>query len=503
MQTKEKAPMSFQNFKLRVNRTPTSQRSYQKFSARDFVSVRGYTLEEIESAIKQGDAADLREISMFFMRTSGVYRSVIDYYANLLLYFTVVTPIFDFKKKINKDKLVKTYDRACEFIEDLNVPVNFSRILREMLISGIYYGILREEDGVNGKVTIQDLPISYCRTRFKTSSNLNIPEFNVMYFLTIKDEDERNEAISNYPTIVRRHWKRWRRGEELSPWVEIPPALGGLCFYYGDKTPLFVATIPDIVKYNDAVDRQAERDENELYKLLIQRMPVDSKGELVFKLEEIADIHDSVGAMLQNVDTVDVLTTFGETSLESLQDSTASAQSQNRITKYKQSTYDAFGVTSLLFNASGSASVPYSMSKDEALVIGLSNLFQAWIGEQLNYRYARTNLEFDFVILPITVNNKQKIQGQYFRGAQYGYSKIYAGVALGIKQRNLTSLVTFENDYLNLTETMIPLMSSYTSNTSAGASSKSPESDDKKVGRPELSTEEKSAKTIQNEQVNT
>jgi len=37
-----------------------------------------------------------------------------------------------------------------------------------------------------------------------------------------------------------------------------------------------------------------------------------------------------------------------------------------------------------------------------------------------------------------------------------------AGVAMGIKQRDLISVIDFENNLLNLDEKMIPLMSSYT-----------------------------------------
>jgi hypothetical protein len=39
----------------------------------------------------------------------------------------------------------------------------------------------------------------------------------------------------------------------------------------------------------------------------------------------VADIHASIAAMLADLDTVDVLTTFGDTSLESLQESTAAS----------------------------------------------------------------------------------------------------------------------------------------------------------------------------------
>jgi len=35
---------------------------------------------------------------------------------------------------------------------------------------------------MNHKVVITDLPLEYCRTRFKDFNNLNVLEFNVTYF---------------------------------------------------------------------------------------------------------------------------------------------------------------------------------------------------------------------------------------------------------------------------------------------------------------------------------
>ena len=84
---------------------------------------------------------------------------------------------------------------------------------------------------------------------------------------------------------------------------------------------------------------------------------------------------------------------------------------------------------------------------------------------------------------------------------------MYAGVALGIKQPNLISLISFENDFLNMTEKMIPLQSSY---TTSGKDIKNEEDAENKAtssgtenitdegGRPALKTEEKSEKTMSN-----
>ena len=93
----------------------------------------------------------------------------------------------------------------------------------------------------------------------------------------------------------------------------------------------------------------------------------------------------------------------------------------------------------------------------------------------------------------------------YFTGAQYGYSKMRAGVASGMKQISQLSMVSFENDFLKMAERMIPLQSSYTSsgapgesNGGSGGTKKTTVTVGNQGGRPELPDEEKSEKTQAN-----
>lgn len=264
-----------------------------------------------------------------------------------------------------------------------------------------------------------------------------------------------------------------------------------------------IASIPELRKLKDAIGREERRDENELYKLLIQRMPIDNDGELVFELDEVAEIHAGVADMLRDEDTVEVLTTFGETTLENLQDSTSATQSADRIEKYRHNAWNALGRSELLFNADNSSSLTYSIKKDESLMKSYLNMYNTWIKFHLNLRFARTGLTFDFEILPITMFNMKDFSSIYFQNAQFGYSKMYAGVANGIKQMDQISLMTFENDFLQMNEKMIPLQSSYTSsgNEKSGEGEKKGSSTtksndlNKTGGRPELPDEEKSEKT--------
>ena len=330
-----------------------------------------------------------------------------------------------------------------------------------------------------------------------------------MYFEHIHDIALREEAVQSFPPIVQKAWRRWVQNQKQDPWVMIPAAAGGISFsFVNDQTPMLIASIPELKKLDDAVGREEKRDDNELYKLLIERMPIDSKGQLVFPLEEVADIHASVATMLQDIDTVDVLTTFGETDLESLQDSSAATQSVNRLEKYRTNAWNALGRSEILYNATNSSSLAYQIKKDETVMMGYLNIYETWIKFLLNERFVRKGLTFDFELLPTTVFNKQDLQQSYFRGAQYGYSKMFAGVAMGIKQRDQLSLMNFENDFLDMSQKMIPLQSSYTTSNSGEKNSSSSVQNatvssqsndlDNTGGRPELPDEQKSEKTQAN-----
>ncbi len=472
--------------------------------------VRGdFSLEEIQEIIRSGDIIALRELSRYFYRTNSEYRANIDYLAHLPLYDTVIIPNFE-EGKGSKAQITKAFYNACSFIDKLDIPNTFTNITAQWIKNGIYYGILRME---GDKPTIQDLPLEYCRSRFKDFNNLNILEFNLVYFEHITDKNYKNEVITSFPAVVQKAWVDWTRAsKKTDPWVMIPASEGGVCFFFQhDQTPLLIASIPSLKKKDDAIGREEKRDENELYKLLIQKMPVDKDGELVFQLEEIADIHDSVSDMLRDINTVDVLTTLGDTSLESIQESTSATQSADRIDKYRKNAWDALGRGNILFNPDGSSSLAYMIKKDEALMIAYLNIYETWLKFHLNHKFARTGLTFDFEIIPTTVFNRKDLQGIYFSGAQYGYSKMFAGIVMGIKQMSQLSLMIFENDFLKMSEKMIPLQSSYTTpggvvagegknNSSAQKSSNSTSGRNinNTGGRPELPDEQKSEKTQAN-----
>ena len=493
--------------RYQISRVPLDSRQLGRWGNYRANSVRNrdFTIEEIEDIIRSGSLDEIRELSRYYYRTNSLYRMNIDVLASLPLYYTMVTPIFT-SGKGSQAQITKAFYNACNFVEKLDVKNTLFRVTKEWLKTGVYFGILQEK---LGKIVLVDLPLQYCRTKFKDFNNLNVLEFDITYFnYKYIDEVEREQAVQTFPEVVKKAWKDYKANKLDDTWVMIPASAGGVAFCFTeDQTPVLIAAIPQLRHLKDAEGREEQRDENELYKLLIQQMPIDNNGELVFELEEIEQIHAGVAEMLQQLDTVDVLTTVGEAKLENLQDSSAATQSSNRLDKYDKQAWDALGRSVLLFNSDGSSSLPYSIKKDESLMKGYLNAYDTWIKYLINQRFARTGLTFDFEILPITIFNQKEFAGDCLQAAQFGYSKMRAGVAYGIKQTNQISLIAFENDFLKMHEKMIPLMSSYTQTdgeeknnsskqkSSGGSGSKNINNTG---GRPTLPDEKKSEKTEAN-----
>lgn len=478
------------------NMVGISTKSYRRYSSNSDPVFKEFNLEKIRDILASGDPVALRELSRFMARYSGIYHRTLEYYAHLLLFDYVVTP--KMTKSVDKTKLMARYNAALDFLDKLNVAPTMQYITSRILLQGAYYGFLRV---FNGGVTIQELPIEYCRSRFKSPNGVYLLEFNVRYFETL---GENPGVLDAFPAEVRLYYQRYKEktNEKIDPWMPVPATLG-VAFYFEDFIPLFARSIPEFYRLEQAQDREADRDKEELEKLLINEMPISNKtDEPIFTMDETEVMHAGMVQMLQNNDHIDVLTTYGDAELVQAQDLSGQSQ-RNSLEKFTTTLYDNLGVSGQLFNAEGNTALRYSVDKDTSLMFNFAMQYATWLTFIVNERYSAPALNFDVEFLPTTIHNRKELMDTYLKGAQYGYSKIYVGVAQGIKQSNLINLVNFENDILDLSNKMLPLQSSHTlsnSQNSDGNSGNTTNSGDNnnEPGRPELPDANKSDKTIAN-----
>jgi hypothetical protein len=105
-------------------------------------------------------------------------------------------------------------------------------------------------------------------------------------------------------------------------------------------------------------------------------------------------------------------------------------------------------------------------------------------------------------LLNTTVYNYKELAKQYKDLASMGYSKMLPLIALGQSQSSILASAYFETQVLDLVSLFIPPLTSNTMNSDAlkTAKDKNKSSEDKKPGRKQKAEDEKSDKTIANQE---
>ena len=510
MPREERDLSQFKAFAQKIIRTPQSDASYRNRFGRVYSTVHdeGFSQEEINEILSSGDVNDIRDLSRFFTRFSGTYARAMQYYSSLLNYGYMLVPHYDLDNKPNAKKIKKQYKDMFKYVKSMNLDYRLPKINEKIFSEGVYYGLLIETE--KNRPIFYSLPAKYCRTRFNDENDLPVLELNCTYFDAITSNDTERKAVLNlFPKYVQARYNRSK--QLLSSWVEIPVVDGGMCFRYNDEClPPLAASISTVADLQKARDREATHDTKALQKILIQKLPIDkTTGELLFSLEEAAALHEGTCRMVQDQETIDVLTTYAEIKLESVQDEeSASSASSNRLAKYVDSVYDELGIAGEIFNPeSGSTALTYSIKKDISIMFAWSKQYEVWLNAILRNKAKNDNFYFTIRFFPTSSIFQDDDVDMYLKVAQYGYPKALVASAMGVDMSDLFQMSHFENEVYKMTEMMVPLQSSYTtpgeeekSNSSEKSSKTTKTSPDlsNEGGRPEKSITKRSDKTVAN-----
>jgi hypothetical protein len=247
----------------------TNELTYQcRFdNARNIVQkLKDYTPEEISAIITSGSLSEQQKLSRNYFYKDGYYKQIIIYYATLLKYVGLLIPNPSTGKNLSTSHIQKRYYNALDYVENMQLPVFLTNVAQRALVDGCYYGIKVESD----KKTFQviDLPSGYACSRFKDVYGNDIVEFDVSYFATITDKEQRNAALAAYPKIISKAWSEYSKGKRKTKWLIIPKEYG-ICFPFFDGRPLFLNIIPSTIDYDEAIATQRERDVEEIRKIIV------------------------------------------------------------------------------------------------------------------------------------------------------------------------------------------------------------------------------------------
>lgn len=413
-----------------------------------------YTKQEIQNIVNYGTPVEQAALSTYFFYTSGLYKRIILHYATFLSYSWILVPHLNNKKdKITDKKNANAYYDASEFCSSFQIERKCAVFAKEILVKGAYYGLIHD---TGDYVAIQDLPFDYCRSRYKNQQDVDIVEFNMKFFDTIRDEELRKEILSTYPKVVQKGYYEYKH-KKKNNWIFLPAEIG-IYFCYFEEKPFFLDLLPLLDDLEDYKDIDKKRNLLSLKRIITQKIGMDA-DKLFFEPEEAEEMHEGVLEMLQNNPDVDVITTYNDISLLDL---SGDDDEKTEVDSVQDLIYEAAGVSKELFCATTDAGLQYSLNNDLAMMMILGQRFAHFFSVILNYKFGNKKIKFKLLILPISYYNSADYTSRAKDLAAFGYSFLAPILSTGIDQTNLADLKDLENELLNLDEVLKPLQSAYT-----------------------------------------
>ena len=458
--------------------------------------------ETVLRAINNYDVPLMREISEFFYRISGIYSRMIRYMAFMYRYDWMITPYIN-DDKIKTEKVLDGFHKSLKTLDNFKVKKILGEIALDILKFGVYYGYkVPCKEGI----VLQQLPANYCRSRF-SQGNKPIIEFNMKFF----DEQFRNTALKMkmlkmFPAEFSKGYVLYKKGKlppefqgDTSGWYLLDPEQTVKFTANGEIYPAFISVIPLIIDLDEAQGLDRKKTLQRLLKIVIQKMPLDKNGELIFDIDEAQQLHNNAVEMLSRAIGIDVLTTFADVDVADMSDSQASVQTDD-LQRVERQVFNEWGGSQMLFNTNGNLALEKSIHNDESTMYNMLLQFEDFLNELLGpYNKNKNRVEYRVQLLTTTVYNYKELSKLYKEQMQVGFSKMLPQIALGQSQSSILANAYFENDILDLVNVFIPPLMSSTMNENILNRVREGDSGEG-AGRKKLENDQKSEKTIANEE---
>lgn len=463
--------------------------------------------EKIFDVLANNDYSELRNISNYFYKTSGIYQRLCKYLASLYRYDWLCIPYLN--QDIKEDKILKDFTNILNYLDNSNIKKISGEIALEVLKDGCYYGYIGDSEDC---LTLQQLPVNYCRSRYSINGQPAV-EFNMKYFDdAFRDINYRLKVLKLFPKEFHKGYMMYIE-KKLTPdfmgdkdgWYLLDPDRTVKFNINDNDFPAFITVVPAIIDLDTAQELDRKKMMQQLLKIIIQKLPMDKNGELVFDVDEARDIHNNAVTMLKKAIGVDVLTTFADVDVADMSSSSESV-AMDSLERVERGVYNAAGISNNLFNTQGNTALDRSIANDESSMRGFLFQLKDFYNKAIKpFNKNPKKYYFRVSMLETTQYNYKDIAKLYKEQTQIGYSKMLPQIALGHSQSEILASITFEENILHLSEIMRPPQMSSTMSGKDTKEKKLGKNDkvnidetEKKVGKPELADNEKSDKTLAN-----
>ena len=106
-------------------------------------------------------------------------------------------------------------------------------------------------------------------------------------------------VIKSFPKEFAKGYVAYKNGslktdsDDTRPWITLDPQYACKFSLNGSDMPILAAVIPAIIDLDEAQELDKKKMLQELLKIIIQKMPIDKNGELIFDIDEARDLHNT------------------------------------------------------------------------------------------------------------------------------------------------------------------------------------------------------------------
>ena len=404
---------------------------------------------------------NLRNLSRFLYYRSQTYRRLIHYNANMIdLNYRSVIPSIDLFKGVDQQKMLKSYYETLNILDAINLPLEFLKAYITCWREDVFFGcVYYDETGmfvlpvdpdyckVTGIYPTGDLAYDMDMTYF--SRRQDILElwgepFTTMFNAYNGNNDQRWQPMPDENCLCLKH--------NIEDWeTPIPPYLG-----------LF----DSLINLEDLREISAIADEQEIYKLLVTKIPLlkNSQDYDDFAVDPNTAISYYNKMVEQLPDYTNAIIVPG-LEVESIAFEHDQASDVNKIETATKSVLSTSGGAAVLSaqNVSSSTSWKAAIVSDEEYA--LSSLLpqtQAWLNRFLKY-YLKDAAKVKF--METTKYSRLDYKDSLRQDATYGIPvKLAINTLNGFSELETLSMAHLEQA-LDLTSLFVPLASSNTMNT--------------------------------------
>lgn len=422
---------------------------YKMIPSKGEKRVAQYTLEM--KLIKK-NSTQIIDASIYLFSVSSHYRRLCNYFADMLTFDYIVAP---YKMKdyasAHTDKFMKSYIKALDLLELMNIPQTYNNIARVVVREGVYYGY---EIKTNESYMIQRFPHDKCKI---TSWEDGCPLFSLDMSYFDKNELLLESLGGSFKSLHNAYKK-----DSKQKWAELDG--GSSVCILADETlsyivPMFANTFVDIYGIQDFKDLAVTREEQDLYKMLSLKYPIDKDTGAFLMEKDIAEefymqmanqLPQHIGLALNPFELDEIK--FPQSTVD--RDSTAVAE---------RNFWTAAGVSSLLFNneKASSTALQESVINDMTLMLPILRSLERWTNKKLKALSGTYKFKTNF--LNVSHYTKRLLLDTLRKDEQYGAPVKSLICALsGLSPNDILSMTYLENDVLDLNNKFIPPKSANT-----------------------------------------